>query len=363
VVSGLTVIWSLPFCFFVSVEHFSLSEKLIGALALSTLFSIFSVRFYLHGLSRRSENFFLPPPSAQAKPSSRARLGQLDADSPIECGAEDLLNRAALVDSLAKTIMESQASVVALEGDYGDGKSSVLNLLRARLADHAIVVTFKTWLPRAEDSLVRDLFNDISAECRKSYYVPELRSRLLAYARTISGSISALKTLADVVPAISQREEIAEVSDSLRRVPRRIVVLLDDMDRLRADELRALLKVIRGATSFPNLSYVCAFSRSAINKIHSDEGLETLGDYYEKFFPVSHLLPKPEPTLLLKVLDAGLARVFDSPDWFETDKDRQTYQKQLKQLWEDVLFRILTNLRKVKLVINNVAVAARPVCR
>jgi predicted KAP-like P-loop ATPase len=363
VVSGLSMIWAIPFSFFLSFEELSPSERLVGAVTVSTLLSILSVRFYLDALSRRSEKYLLPPPAPEVKPDPGVRLDQVDADSPIESEADDLLNRAALVDSLAKTIMESQAPVIALEGDYGDGKSSVLNLLRKRLADHAIVITFKTWLPRAEDSLVRDLFSDISAECRKLYYVPELRSHLLTYARIIGGSISALKALTDVLPAISQREEIAEVSDSLARVPRRIVVLLDDMDRLHADELRALLKVIRGATSFPNLSYVCAFSRAAINKIHGAEDLETLGDYYEKFFPISHLLPKPEPALLKKVLDAGLARVFDSPDWFETANDKTKYQKQLDELWDDVLCRILTNLRKVKLVINNVAVAARPVCR
>lgn len=363
VISGLTVIWAVPLGILLSFEKLSPSQQFLGAATISTILSMLSARFYFEAHSRQSKNYLLPAPRPEAKSALGPKSDQLDADSPIESRAEDLLNRAALVDSLAKTIMESQASVIALEGDYGDGKSSVLNLLRMRLAGHAIVVTFKTWLPRAEDSLVRDLFNDISAECRKLYYVPELRSRLLAYARTIGGSISSLKALADILPAISQREEIAEVSESLRRVPRRIVVLLDDMDRLHADELRALLKVIRGATSFPNLSYVCAFSRSAINKIHATEDLETLGDYYEKFFPVSHLLPKPESAFLKKVLDAGLARVFESPDWFETADDRKKYQKQLNELWDDVLCRILTNLRKVKLVVNNVAVAARPICR
>src|SRR5262249_47795550 len=151
------------------------------------------------------------------------------------------------------------------------------------------------------------------------------------------------------------------LSDSLRRLPRRIVVLLDDMDRLHAEELRAVLKVVRGATAFPNLSYVCAFSRVAIDTMRSETGIETIGDYYENFFPVSHLLPKPEGDFLFSILDAGLGRVF--ADWFEGPDEKSKFQKQLKDVWEDVLSRILTNLRKIILVVNNVEVAARPVSR
>lgn len=363
IVSGLTVIWSLSFFCFFGFEHFSLSKKLGGAATLGTLLSILSTGFYFLALPRRSRRVTLSPAPAGVKATLKESLDQLLDDSPIDSAREDLLNRSALVDSLATTIMESQGSVIALEGEYGDGKSSALNLLRERLAGQAIVVTFKTWLPRAEDILVRDLFNDISAESRKLYYVPQLRTHLLRFARTISGSIPSLKGLSDILPATSQREEIEELGESLRRVPRRIVVLLDDMDRLQAEELRALLKVIRGAASFPNLSYVCAFSRAAIDRMHPDGGPETLGDYYEKFFPVSHLLPKPEATFLFKALNAGLEKVFDSPDWLETGEDKKKYQKQLNEIWEDVLSKILTNLRKIKLVINNVAIAARPICR
>jgi len=260
-------------------------------------------------------------------------------------------------------IVVSQAPVIAIEGDYGDGKSSVLNLLRERLTGHAIVVSFKSWLPKSEDTLVRDLFNDIYAECRRSYYVPQLRSRLVDYAKTITGSISPLRALSDIMPATSQRAEIADLGQSLLRIPRRVVVLLDEMDRLQVEELRVLLKVIRGVTSFTNLSYVCAFSRKAIEKMSPPASAEALEDYYEKFFPVSCPLPKPEADFLLRVLKARLDKVFDLLDCFEIPDDREKFQKRLTEAWEDALSKFLTNLRKITLVINSVSVAVRPISR
>src|SRR5262249_37185933 len=161
----------------------------LHCIGLGLVLSSLSVIFYLLADSKKLKKQTLPSAVGAARATREERLGRLDPDSPIESASQDLLSRSALVDSLAGTIVEFGAPVVALEGDYGDGKSSVLNLLRERLAGDAIVVTFTTWLPRAEDTLVRDLFNDISAECRRFYYVPQLRSRLLTYAKTISGSL------------------------------------------------------------------------------------------------------------------------------------------------------------------------------
>jgi KAP-like P-loop domain-containing protein len=319
--------------------------------------------FQILAVSRKSHGPTLQPAPARDKITLEEHLSDLEADSPIESASQDLLNRSELVESFATMIVVSQAPVIAIEGDYGDGKSSVLNLLRERLAADAIVVSFKTWLPKSEDTLVRDLFNDIYTECRRSYYVPQLRSRLVDYAKTITGSISPLRALSDIMPATSQRAEIADLGQSLLRIPRRVVVLLDEMDRLQMEELRVLLKVIRGVTSFANLSYVCAFSRKAIEKMSPPESAEALEDYYEKFFPVSCPLPKPEGGFLLRVLKARLDKVFDPLDCFESPDAKVKFQKRLTEVWEDALSKVLTNLRKITLVINSVSVAVRPISR
>lgn len=153
------------------------------------------------------------------------------------------------------------------------------------------------------------------------------------------------------------------MAEALRRIPRRIVVLLDEIDRMQAEELRVLLKIIRGVTSFPNLCYVCAFSRTAIERIYPKETTEGLEGYYEKFFPVSFILPKPEPDLLFRVLQAKLERVFNSLDWFDTEEDRTKFQKRMKDAWEDVLAKLFTNLRKITLAVNDVSVGAVPIAR
>src|SRR5262249_31946324 len=160
---------------------------------------------------------------------------KLDADCPIQEWEQDVLERAALVESIAATVIVSAAPVVAIQGAFGDGKSSILNLLKRTLEPHAIVVSFSTWLPGSDQTLAIEMFSDIATECKKRYYLPQMQRRLLAYARTLCGTVSVLKSASELLPSISQRDEIEEMGRALNRVPRRIVVLLDEIDRLQKE--------------------------------------------------------------------------------------------------------------------------------
>jgi len=59
------------------------------------------------------------------------------------------------------------------------------------------------------------------------------------------------------------------------RLPKRVVVLLDELDRMERDELLPLLKVVRGISALPNLSFVCAAERKTLTEIerHSPDAL------------------------------------------------------------------------------------------
>src|SRR5262249_49487923 len=156
------------------------------------------------------------------------------------------------------------------------------NLLSATLHDRAIVVSFSAWLPGSESTFAIDLFRNIAAECGKYIHVPQLRKRTLAFARTVSGSVGFLAGLKELFPAPSQHDELLELHDTFARFPVPIVVLLDEIDRMQKDELLVLLKILRGAPSFPNVTFVCAFSSEKVR-----EELGKSSEELEKFFPVS----------------------------------------------------------------------------
>lgn len=366
VVSGLTVWWAASFLFFFSQNSLFFSQQLRDSLFAALFLTLLSIVLRIRAVEATSH---IPTSVTFALPSRGTKImredkpPQLDPDSPIKEWDQDVLERSALVESLATTVLLSKAPVVAIQGGFGDGKSSVLNLLKRTLEPHAVVVSFSTWLPGSEETLALDMFSDIATECKKQYYLPQLRRRLLTYAKTVCGTVSFLKEIPELLPSISQGEEIEEIGKALSRVPRRIVVLLDEMDRLEKDELLVVLKILRGVAFFPNLSYVCAFARAELeNKLFDKQGVESR-EYFEKFFPVSFAVPKPDAALLFRALQFRLLVIFNDLNWFQTGDERKQFAENLEQVWDETLIQLCTNLRKVAFIVNDVAVAARRLVR
>src|SRR5207244_6757074 len=136
-------------------------------------------------------------------------------EDPINDWNEDIVGRAAVVELLADHALRLRTPIVALHAGLGDGKTSVLNLLRRAVERQAIVISFSSWLPGSVESLASDLFTDIAAECGKHIRVPQLRKKALAYARIVSGSVPHLAGLRELLPPQSQREEIEELRGAL----------------------------------------------------------------------------------------------------------------------------------------------------
>jgi len=75
----------------------------------------------------------------------------VSGDNPIKSGAEDRLGRSGFADQLAAALLSEAADeglVAALVGPWGQGKSSVLNMVKERLErDHGrTVLMFNPWM-------------------------------------------------------------------------------------------------------------------------------------------------------------------------------------------------------------------------
>jgi hypothetical protein len=281
------------------------------------------------------------------------------SDTPIESWEFDILNRGAVVESLVERVLVSRVPVVALHGEYGDGKSSVLNLTKLTIADRAVVVPFSAWLPGSQQTLATTLFGDIAKACRQKFYIPQLRKRILAYARVLSGSVPHLGALKELLSAESQAGEISSLSKVFRLLPIPVVVLIDEADRMQSDEIFVLLKILRGTTSIQNVRFICAFNRGQFeDQVRKANAVPA--DFFEKFFPLTINLPPVDSDLLRKLFLARTNAIF-SDNWLVRDGDRKEFDESLHRLWDDDLFQIYTNLRKLNLILNDVETAARPI--
>jgi hypothetical protein len=301
----------------------------------------------------REDEFTVP---ANVKSLAGSELSE--SDDPIQSWAQDALGRAGLVDSLSVKIMIAKAPVLALSGAFGVGKTSILNLLREHLGDKAITISFSTWLPGSQETLTSYLLADIASECKKRYVVPGLRQSARRLATALSQRVPVLSDYLKLLPSTTQKDDIENLKSALVRLPKRVVVLLDEIDRMEKEEITTLLKVIRGIATLPNLSFVCSGSLGTMAKT-----LEKDDEYFEKFFPVVISVPEPNPAALRRSGADRLVAAFVSRDWFENNIDAEQFKERIASVWDGRIAPFCKTLRAVGLLTNDVSVAAAPLRR
>lgn len=104
-----------------------------------------------------------------------------------------------------------------------------------------------------------------------------------------------------------------EVEDTLGQ-QQRIVVTIDDIDRLPAKDIRQLLRIFKAIPNFKNVVYVLVFDKEVVMKTIA-ETKEISGEaYLEKIIQVAFELPIPDKSSLRRLLFEKLDGIFaDTP--------------------------------------------------
>lgn len=261
-------------------------------------------------------------------------------DSPIERREEDLYGVTSFSEALAKSILNIKdpiGTTIALNGAWGSGKSSTVNLIRAELSEakdsHLIVTEFKCWWYRGEEALALAFLQQLNSVLGEQFgdktrkLVRKLGRRILqagpvigpAIALTPVGWLSGLVSgLFDVAKRLFPDEEpletvFRELSKVLEAENRRFLVIIDDMDRLSSEEALAIFRLIKSVGRLPNVMYLVVFDRQlaeqAINEKYPSEGPHFL----EKIIQAGFELPMPVSTDLNNAVLASIDEICGTP--------------------------------------------------
>lgn len=261
----------------------------------------------------------------------------LSADRPSIDPKDDLFGHAPFAKSLADSICRypgSDGLVLALYGPWGSGKSTVLGYVGHYIEqqpkeDRPVVVPFNPWWFSGQENLARAFLGQLQAVLpNKSDKFKRLGDLLGDFAEGVGGLIDlsgvtggAAGKLGKLVGMLTKRKPKdvpalkSEISKILREAKKRILVVIDDIDRLTPDETRQLFTVIKALADFPNVVYLLAFDRDvAAQAIEQQSGLP--GErYLEKIIQVPFELPPIERVALQAALFKRLDQVLgDTPD-------------------------------------------------
>lgn len=141
-------------------------------------------------------------------------------------------------------------------------------------------------------------------------------------------------------------ESKAEIIESMKESKKKIIIIIDDIDRLIPSEICDLLKLVKNNANFPNTVYLLAFDKDIVAK-NIFEYLKVDGkDYLEKIIQVKLDLPLLlEEELNIYLIDE-LKIIFEELHFPFTENS-------IKGLEEIELIKVFGNLRDIKVFINS----------
>jgi len=260
------------------------------------------------------------PPTPAARTTSPEQIKEpsgdetsYSADQPIKSQGEDRFNRWPFAERVADTLARRPSSaglVVAICGIWGDGKTSTLNLLEQALKKYedVVIVRFNPWLFESQAKLLEGFFATLADALGRALptKIQELGRILNRYGAILSVASVGLATAAR---ELGKSLSVAELEDLKRRLEgflreenKKVVVLIDDIDRLDQQEIHAMFKLVKLSAGFECTSYVLAFDddvvAAALGKQYAEGGKEAGRNFLEKIVQVSlHLPPVDQLTL------------------------------------------------------------------
>ena len=276
----------------------------------------------------------------------------LSPDLPIAKLEEDELNRGSFAESLAKTLVQysfPSSLTIGLYGEWGSGKTSLLNMVFEnveRIDDSVVVLRFNPWLCSDPKQLVTQFFKQMATAIKLKKSITDKAWELIDQYADILGATSVIPVAGEIVAAFTKvltkkaveetkertndlQESKNQIIKKLRDEKIKIIVSIDDIDRLSEEEIVAVFQLVKSLADFPNTIYVLAFDYDvvvrALGKVQHGDGKE----YLEKIVQVPFEIPAPNIDDIHEALFSKLNGILgDIP---EEDWDKETWGELFQQ--------------------------------
>ena len=292
----------------------------------------------------------------------------ITGDNPICNKEDDKLGRAEVVKSFVEHVLRldvSHGAVVGVFGPWGSGKTSFLNLAQEEFSKSNIsMFEFNPWVFSSAEQLVEMFFKELSSEIGAESRLEKVGDAFGKYGNVLSATTRTVLSFAgtplageiataflDVATGNSSqptnlRTLRKNVEDAIKNCTSRIIVILDDVDRLAVGEIREVFKLVRLTASFENLIYIVSCDRSRVENALDENGFSGR-EYLEKIVQFPYDLPSVPRQQLRQLLEgeiyATLAIIGSTVDyvtWLDA--------------YEEIILPLIGNVRDVRRYVNSV---------
>lgn len=330
-----------------------------------------------------------------------------NSDKPIKSSEQDLLGRITFSKQLGEAIYKYDGKdglVIGVFGKWGTGKTSILNMVVNEINylsesddERPIIVNFSPWNYTDKDNLISIFFEDLRIKL-KLHSNKENMKQIVRAIDQYSGVLNLLSYTSVVINQnwimmlkyplkyfyqyirgkILEDTNLAKAKTNLEKVlvksNQKIIVIIDDIDRLTNTQIRDIFQLVKQVGNFPNIIYVLSMDRDvvcrALECVHNIDGAEYLEKIVQIPFEIPALMKPKLREILLTNLEDIVKTISDNPKidksyWSEVfvnciepyiktlrDVNRviNTFQFRYKILYEETAFEDMVALTTIEVL-------------
>lgn len=288
------------------------------------------------------------------------------SDTPINLLEDDKLSRKNFVRQLTKAIVDNKTSeslVIGLYGSWGSGKSSVLNIVQDELKKEQVTVGitfFDPWFFNSYENLVISFFSQFcklgSVLLNNCFDILLLKILIWSYTNSLnfSNSFSVGSGLIGLNAQFngqkhpSSNPKVKKIIEKIiLKMQGKIVIFIDNLDRLDVDELLLMFKLVRLCSDFPNTVYILAFDNKQVKELL--KGVKNIDvDFLEKIIQIDISLPEIDQEKIGDFFIRSIEEIFSEKD-ISLDKD---FYNRFNPVYNKLLINDMGNFRCAKKFLN-----------
>jgi predicted KAP-like P-loop ATPase len=229
---------------------------------------------------------------------------------------------------------QDETFIISLEGEWGSGKTTLINFIKDDLEKErkkVEILDFNPWLITGIEQIIKVFFNELIKVLSSNSFAVKWNEDIKKDLQTLASLILPDNINIDVgliklgykpKDALLPKNEktLAQIKEKineyLRNSGKKIVVIIDDIDRLTDQETELIFRLTKGIADFDNLIYILLYDKRIVSKSLEKFKSENGQKYLEKIVQYPLTVPKPHKitikNLLFKELDEILEKLKES---------------------------------------------------
>jgi len=271
----------------------------------------------------------------------------------------DMLDRGILVNDLYNTITKCctiDKLVIGLEGSWGSGKTTIINILKEKINQNnkeiIIIDDFDPWIYNDEKSLFKAMFDHLMKKLNVNFSIKELNNFMESMVNIVfadekyKGTLSILNSKINDIDSIDKIKKI--VNNYLFLNGKRILFIIDNIDRADKDNLLFIFKLISKVFDFNKTTYLLSYDEERTKNIFKED-LNIDFEYLKKVIQVTVKIDKIHPAILKDIVNKSISNIL-----FENNTD--IVDIELYGNYFDHVSKLIHDLRDLKRYINSIII-------